>query len=95
MLTLKSVWFVVLSFERGRTNACVDRSCEASHPSRMPDTSAASLNRLDRASSLGGNSVILHPRAMQTDWTTHERMRINRFPEIDFMQGKANTPAIN
>ena len=44
---------------------------------------------IERASSLGKNRVILHTtRAMQTAWGMYERMGFNRFPAIDFMQGK-------
>jgi ribosomal protein S18 acetylase RimI-like enzyme len=44
---------------------------------------------IERALSMGRNSVILHTtRAMQTAWGMYERMGFNRFPEIDFMQGK-------
>jgi ribosomal protein S18 acetylase RimI-like enzyme len=44
---------------------------------------------IERALSIGRKRVILHTtRAMQTAWDMYERMGFNRFPDIDFMQGK-------
>lgn len=44
---------------------------------------------IDEARRLGRAHVILHTtRAMQTAWGMYERMGFERFPEIDFQQGK-------
>jgi ribosomal protein S18 acetylase RimI-like enzyme len=44
---------------------------------------------VDEARRLGRAQVILHTtRAMQTAWGMYERMGFERFPEIDFQQGK-------
>jgi len=44
---------------------------------------------IDRARALGRSRLILHTtRAMETAWAMYEKLGFQRFPEIDFQQGK-------